>query len=98
MLNHSGSDWISEQKNLYRFQVPCLQVSMKPACKRTIANPGRNIPDFRTVFLFDRHSPEESDAVYEIHVSDLKGEILVRYQGITHDNQLIELTGKLKVQ
>lgn len=97
-LNNLGSDWVREQKNLYVFQVPCLQVSMKPTGMQPSASLDRNIPDFRTVFLFERLSPEDAEPVYEITSSDLKGDIQVRYQGITHDDQLIELTGKLKVQ
>jgi hypothetical protein len=98
MLNNTGSEWIREQKNLSVFHVPCLQASLKPACMRPNVRLDRNLPDFRTVFLFDRISPEETEAVYEINVSDLKGDILVRYQGITHDDQLIELTGKIQVR
>lgn len=98
VLSETAGDWLSEQKNLRRFTISCLQVPVEPASLRQPAGLARNVPDFRRVFLFDRLSPEETMKTYEFTTSDLKGDIVVRVQGITYDNQLVELTGKLKVQ
>jgi hypothetical protein len=98
VLNEETGDWLSEQKNLFRFTIPCLQIPAKPG-ENSLSNPLTNIhfPDFRRVFLFRRINPSE-DSTFSFRISDLKGKVVVRMEGITTDNQPFVLTREIWVQ
>jgi hypothetical protein len=98
VLNETAGDWLTEQKNLYRFTIPCLQISKPPAYNLSPdALPGTHIPDFRRVFLFRRAGHAETQS-FSFRVSDLKGKVVVKIEGVTTDNQPFALTREILVQ
>lgn len=98
-LTDRENNWIAGQKTLYSFSVPCLQVSQPPSymAKYGQALPA-NIPDFRKVFLFERINREQPETAFQFRASDLKGNIVVKLQGITLNNEPFETTRKIEVQ
>jgi hypothetical protein len=98
VLNKNAGDWLSGQKNLCRFTIPCLQIPKAPGeSLRPDPPPGNHIPDFRRVFLFQRTSNNETQS-FSFRVSDLKGKVVVKIEGVTTDNQPFTLTREILVQ
>jgi hypothetical protein len=98
VLNENAGDWLSEQKNLCRFTIPCLQIPQ--ASGNTIhpdPTPGNHFPDFRRVFLFQRAGISETQS-FSFRVSDLKGTVVVKIEGITTDNEPFAITREILVQ
>ncbi|HPT30202.1 MAG TPA: hypothetical protein PLW67_00120 [Prolixibacteraceae bacterium] len=97
-LNDNDMNWLSEEKNLSRFTIPCLQKPFPEEAYRYPEPPlDSHMPDLRRVFLFQRTGTSATQS-FRFRVSDLKGTVLVKISGITMDNQPFSLTRKIVVK
>jgi hypothetical protein len=98
-LNDGNEKWIQGQNNLGRYTIPCLQQTMANRYSRTKPGAGGdNLPDFRRVFLFESVDASAGIKTFSFPTSDLKGNLVVRMEGVTHDNKPFEITRKISVQ
>ncbi len=97
-LNRPVEDWVNQERNLYGFSVPCLQIPLEPSShQHLLLKENSPVPDLRRVFLFERiHNPRES--AYSFRVSDLKGTVKVEIQGVTTRNQPFVITKEIEVR
>lgn len=98
-LKNGRDDFLADQKSLHMFSIPCLQIQQEAGYQITTGHHAvSNIPDFRRVFLFRKVDAVDSASSIDFTVSDLKGTVIVKLQGITTDRQPFELIRKIVVQ
>ena len=98
-LNEGNEKWIQGQNNLGRYVIPCLQIRQTGNYSKTILGQDRdNLPDFRRVFLFESVNTSAGKKTFRFPVSDLKGTLVVRLEGVTHANEPFEIIQKIEVQ
>jgi hypothetical protein len=98
-LKDGKDNFLEDQKSLHMYTIPSLQIYREAGYMSTPLHPSvSNIPDFRRVFLFRRVNAVESTSSIDFTVSDLKGTVVVKLQGITTDNQPFVLIRKIVVQ
>lgn len=99
VLREKGLGWLSEQKGLYEFHIPCLQIPVKSNFQRDDRNhDSGNLPDLRRVFLFERINLSEESHRFTVRTSDLKGHVYIRLAGVTHQGNPFELIKKVMVK
>lgn len=98
LLNDGMEQWIHGEKNLFRFTLPCLQWPVSPEGVNGVPPSGpRHLPDLRRVFLFDKVVPGEP-LHFRFGLSDLKGTVVLRVEGLTPEGDLVQLTRKISVR
>lgn len=97
VLHSDDSSWLSEEKNLFRFTIPALLPTVNHPPKRVI-NELANLPDFSRVLLFEKIDLLNPQPSFQIKTSDLKGTIVVRLDGVTHNQEPFSLIQKISVR
>lgn len=98
-LHDRENSWTSGQKTLFPLTIPCLQIYQSPSLMIEPAIgllPGQ--PDFRRVFLFEEPDGNQNLKSYTFRSSDIKGNIVIKLQGITCENRPFEITRKIEVK
>lgn len=98
-LADRDNNWIAGQKTLFSFSIPCLQVPQPPLYRMNngLQLPD-NTPDFRKVYLFERINRKQPETSFQFRASDLKGNIVVKLQGITLNDEPFVITRKIEVR
>ena len=99
ILREKSIGWLSDQKGLSEFHIPCLQIPVKYNFQLADRNhvPG-NVPDLRRVFLFEKINLSLESHSFTIRTSDLKGHVYIRLAGVTQQGDPFELTKKVVVK
>lgn len=98
-LNEGNEEWIQGQHNLGRHLIPCLQIKKTGQYSKAISGNGLDqLPDLRRVFLFEPIDTSAGRTIFSFQPSDLKGTLVVRIEGITHDNEPFEIIRKIEMQ
>lgn len=98
-LHDRENSWITGQKTLFPFTIPCLQIYQSPSLMIESAIGLLPVqPDFRRIFLFEEHDGNQNLKSYTFMTSDIKGNIVIKLQGITHENEPFEITRNIEVK
>lgn len=97
-LNEGAEGWLREETSLYRYTLSCLQTPAVPGYHgfSPVAWP-RHLPDLRRVFLFRRVLPGENPA-YTFMLSDLKGPVVLKLEGMTSGGEPLIITRKIMIR
>lgn len=98
MLEKEAESRFLDQTDLFKFPLDCLQLPVAPPSSRQ-AEPvtAGNLPDFRRVFLF-RKVETKKPLHFSFTLSDLKGAVLIKLEGIDSNGLPFEMTRKIMVQ
>lgn len=98
VLNSDDRSWLSEEKNLFQFTVPALQPAMVQSVYRSEVSQPSALPDFRRALLFEEITVEQGVQEFTFNVSDLKGNVVIRLEGVTHNNEPFSIYRKITVE
>ncbi len=98
VLNSDDRSWLSEEKNLFVFTVPALQPTIEQSAQLLKKDQPSELPDFRRVLLFETIDKEKAQQEFTINISDLKGTVVVRLEGVTHQNEPFSIFRKITVE
>ncbi len=98
MLEKEAETRFLDQEALFKFPLDCLQLPVIPPSSRTGGpTTAGNLPDFRRVFLFRKVETKEP-LHFSFTLSDLKGPVLIKLEGIDSNGLPFEMTRKIMVQ
>jgi hypothetical protein len=98
-LNEGNEKWIQGQSTLGRYLISCLQLTKTN--RYTKFKPVEShdyLPDFRRVFLFESLDTSAGNKTFSFPTSDLKGNLVVRIEGVTLNNEPFQVIRKIEVQ
>ena len=98
MLEEEAETRFLDQTDLFKFPLDCLQLPVTPPSSRqTVPVTVGNLPDFRRVFLFRKVETKEP-LHFSFTLSDLKGAVLIKLEGIDSNGLPFVMTRKIMVQ
>lgn len=95
-LNDKSNGWLTNQPNIYQFNVACLQSDKTPGYleKREFK---MNEPDIRQVYFWEIME-NDSTLEFEFNLSDLKGKVEISVEGVTKNNESFKAAKIIEVK
>ncbi len=97
-LKEEAENWILGETTLHHFSLSCLQMPSAPGYSLFPCDgQPRHLPDLRQVFLFRTISPEEP-STFTFCLSDLKGPVIIKLEGITGEGNPFQTSRTIMVR
>ena len=95
-LNNKSNSWMSQQSNIFQFNIPCLQPENKPGYNKA-QNLSNSEPDVRQVYLWKTLDVQDKNEI-NFDLSDFKGQVEIVVEGITVDNRMFQTSRIIEVK
>ena len=96
VLNDQSNLWMAQQPGVAQFNVECLQPGSKPGYL-SLKTPPANQPDIRQTYLWQHIDPKNTENL-QFRLSDLKGKVEIRVEGMTEDGGVFKASKIIEVK
>ncbi len=96
VLNDQNNLWMAQQPGVAQFNVECLQQDYKPGYLSP-KSPSANQPDIRQTYLWQHINPKSAENL-QFRLSDLKGIVEIRVEGMTEEGGIFKASKIIEVK
>lgn len=96
LLNDRSNLWLAQQRNIFQFDIPCLQANKKISYSKQLKL-SKTVPDVRQNFLW-KILPTGEATDFSFYLSDVKGMVEISVEGITKENQVFKSSKTIEVK